>query len=101
MNSEYFKEHIEEELEGALDYIKQAIEIKPMNSSWAKDFAEMSKNELEHASGIYEKYGEYYGKLAKSYDMVPDCISEMWHDTATMYAELSAKVLHMHEMFNG
>jgi len=30
MDLEYFKSHIKEELEGSKDYIKRAIEIKPM-----------------------------------------------------------------------
>ena len=52
MDSEYFKEQILDELEGAKDYIKKSIEIKAMNEQWSEKYAEMSVQETGHAKNL-------------------------------------------------
>ena len=64
MDAYYFKEHIEEEIEGSIEYIKRAIEIKPMSQSWSKMFVDMSSAELEHAKNLHKMFEEYYQKIS-------------------------------------
>lgn len=100
MDLEYFKEHIKEELEGAKDYIKRAIEIRAMDSTWAKILVEMSSNELQHASNLYKMFEEYYAIMQKEYREIPSYVQEMRSCLADMFAEKTAEVKIMHEMYN-
>lgn len=99
MDLKYFKCHIEEELDGAKDYVKRAIEIKPMSSSWGKLFLEMSANELEHAKNLYTMFEEYYKKISETYDKVPDYIEDGKNCIVDMYTECTAKIKYMHSMY--
>lgn len=101
MNIEYFKDQIKDELDGARCYIKNAIEIKAMNQSWAKTFMEMSAAELTHATNLYKMFEEYYGIISKSYEKgVPDYIEKTRNEIVDMYTECGAKIKYMHEMFS-
>lgn len=100
MDLEYFKEHIKEELEGAEDYIKRAIEIRAMDSTWAKTLVEMSANELQHASYLFKMFEEYYTIMQKEFKEVPKYVQELRSCIADMYAEKSAMVKLMHEMYS-
>lgn len=52
MNSKFFTDHIMEELDGAVEYAKKAIDVKPTHPKWAKVFNQMSKQELQHAGNF-------------------------------------------------
>ena len=54
MMHEYLKDHIVEELEGAIDYMEKAIECK--NTKWGSWFYEMSKMEVEHANCMLKMF---------------------------------------------
>lgn len=100
MDLEYLKEHIEEELCGAKDYIKRAIEIKPMDATWSKTLVEMSANELTHATHLYNMANQYVNSIMKeTYQELPDYISDTWEEIVDNYMECSAMVKHMHEMY--
>ena len=99
MNVHYFKEHIPDELHGAKDYIKQAIEIKAMSPAWAKSFAEMSANELEHANNLYKMFQEYYAKISGSFSEMPKYIEEAKEEIDEEYVECSATIKYLHDMF--
>ena len=97
---QYFKDEICSELKGAICYIKIAMEIKAMDSSWSKSFAEMSSNELYHATTLYKMFVEYCELISKPYDDVPEYILDMRNEVGDMYMEKSAKVKYMHEMYS-
>ena len=99
MDLDYFKEHIEEELAGAKDYIKRAIEIRAMESSWAKTLVEMSSNELQHANYLYKMFEEYYLIMQKEFKEIPKYVQDMRTCIAEMFAEETAKIKLMHEMY--
>lgn len=99
MNLDYFKESIFDELCGAEDYIKNAIEIKPMNPSWSKTLVEMSSAELSHAANLFKMYQEYYKLLTDSYKEVPMAMKEFNKDIIDRYTEMSAKVRHIHDLY--
>ena len=100
MDLEYFKSHIKEELEGAKDYIKRAIEIKPMDASWSKLFVDMSAAELQHATNLYNMANQYANEILKgSYKTLPTYVSDLWNEISDMYMECSATIKMMHEMY--
>lgn len=99
MNLDYFKEAIFDELHGAEDYIKNAIEIKPMNPSWSKMLVEMSAAELSHAANLFKMYQEYYKLLTDSYKEVPMAMQEFNKDIVDNYTAKASKVRHIHDLY--
>ena len=100
MKLQYFKEHLDDELEGAKDYIMRAMELKPMNLSWAKHFVEMSSAELNHATTIYELFNDYYKTLSGSYTKMPEYIENIKKEMTETYTDCYPKIKIMHEMFS-
>ena len=100
MNVWYFDKQIPDELHGAKDYIKRAIEIRPMYSSWAKTLADMSAGELEHATCLYKMYQEYYAKMAETYaEQMPEYIESSYQNITDEYTKCSAEIKYLHDMF--
>lgn len=99
MDLNYFKEHIEEELCGAKEYIKNAVEVKPMNQSWSKMLVEMSAAELSHANNLYKMFQEYYKVLTDSYKETPKYIKEINSCVQDLYTEMYSSVKYMHDLY--
>jgi hypothetical protein len=53
---EYLKKHIIEELEGAIDYMEQAVAHK--NDSCGSTFMKMSQAELDHANHLVAMFNK-------------------------------------------
>lgn len=101
MDAYYFKKQIREELDGAEEYIKRAVEIRAMNSSWGDMFVEMSSNELDHAAHLFKMFEEYYKKIYESYgDNIPKYMKDAKECIEEMYMEDGAKIRIMHEMYS-
>lgn len=96
---EYFESQIDEELYGACDYVKRAIELKAMDTTMSKTFLDMSAAELSHASALYKMFGDYYKITVSAYTEPPKYIEEAKKRIDEFYPERSAKVLMMHEMY--
>lgn len=92
MDCDYFKCHIEEELEGAKGYAKAALELKATNPSWSNQFLTMCTQELNHAKNFYEMFTEYYNNAVKPYSEVPKYFREKKEEIVDMYTECAAKV---------
>lgn len=60
MNAKYFKEQICEELEGACDYLKKAIDCMKHYPEWSKKFKSMSDAEEHHATELYKMFMDWY-----------------------------------------
>lgn len=99
MNAEYFEDHIYEELDGACDYIKKAIELKAMDAAMSKTFVDMSAAELNHATQLHKMFGEYYAKVIGAYKEKPEYLVEVKDRIEEVFPEKSAKILLMHEMY--
>lgn len=100
MDLQYFKDHICEELDGAKEYIQLAIELKAMDSSWAKNLVDMSAAELDHASKLFKMFESYCDLISEPYDEVPEYISDCHKKVIKMYTEKSSAVRYMHDMYN-
>lgn len=51
MTIEYFKKHIPEEIDGAIDYMEHAVEER--GTACGQTFYEMANQELNHANKLY------------------------------------------------
>ena len=60
MNAKWFKEEICEELEGAANYLKCAIDTMKSHHEWSKKFRKMADMEQEHATCLYKMFVEMY-----------------------------------------
>lgn len=100
MNLEYFKHQIYDELCGAEEYIRHAIEIKAMESNWGALLVDMSSAELKHATNLYNMAQEYYVKMTSKYTVIPEYIKQMWEDLTKYYTEMTAKIKYIHDMYN-
>lgn len=99
MDLDYLSEQIQEELCDAQDYIKKAIELKPMTESWSKKFFEMSTDEQKHAQYLFQMFNEYCSKISKSITEMPDYASELHKITVDRYTEQLAKIKAMTEIY--
>ena len=100
MNAEYFESHICEELDGAKEYIKKAIELKPMAPGWSKVLVDMSSAELSHSTSLFKMFGEHYKKLSDAYSEVPEYIVEINERITDKYTKMYAEIKIMHEMYS-
>lgn len=53
---EYLKDHIHEEIEGAIDYMTMAIELKTQHPELSMKFIKMSDMEAEHANCLTKMF---------------------------------------------
>lgn len=100
MNQTYLKEHLCDELEGAKEYIKRAIEIKAMDTTWAKILYEMSVDELKHANYVFKMSEDYYNKVSSAFSTPPDYMEECMNEIVDMYTEEYATIKKMQEIYN-
>lgn len=91
MDCNYFKCHIEEELEGAKAYARMAMEIKAMSTAWHKLYLEMATQELSHAKNFYDMFTEYYEKIIKPYSEPPQVLKQDRRDIVEMYTKCYAE----------
>ena len=99
MDLEYLYNHISEELEGSKEYIKIAIELKPMTEAWSKKFYTMSMEEHAHAANFYAMFNEYCSKLSESFVEMPEYVADMRKDIVDKYIECTAKIKSMWEIY--
>ena len=93
MDLEYFVCQVNDELDGAMDYVKKAMEIKPMAPTWTPMLVEMATQELAHAEHLYRMAQDYYSKISASYGTdIPKCLSDLYSQMNENYTEKTAKV---------
>ena len=99
MNMEYFRDQICEELEGACEYAKHAVEIKAMVANWGKMFIEMANAEITHANNLFRMMNEYYAETQKAYTTMPDYMDTLRKEIIDIYTKKSAEAKWMIELF--
>lgn len=92
---EYLSKHIHEEVEGAIDYLTKALELKSKDHNMAMKFYKMSEMEVEHANCLTKMFNS----LGK-----PDSISDadysaMQKDIINTYAQSMSKIENMKKLF--
>ena len=100
MTLEYFHDRICDELSGAEDYVKFAMEVRAMDPSFGKHFVEMSATELSHAEMLFKMFEIYYSKASAVFTTVPEHMSKMQKCIVDKYMEGYAKVKALHDAYN-
>lgn len=87
-----YVEKIDEELEGAEDYIEKALEYKAKgDSSMYGKFKTLAEDELRHAMTIHDVAVKDIEELKKVYTP-PVEMEEAWEKSHKMYIERAAKI---------
>lgn len=98
----YYITQIEEELDGAADYIKRAINCKKKMPERADSYAKMSDMELGHATSLVKMFEEDYKAASEDADDDEMALLESIHKSIVdMHAERAAKIKYMHETYSG
>lgn len=101
----YYNLQIKDELDGAADYIKRAINAKEKHPEWANLYAKMSEAELDHAKNLMQIYEDDLKTFkmevgeenkADQFSSYLNSESMILHD---MYTETVAKIKHMHDIY--
>lgn len=100
MDVKYFKSQIVDELEGALNYIRKAIEMRLSYPAWSKMFAQMSEAEVDHSSKLYDMFEEYCRHVTeKNGGDTPSYLRSVHHELMDEYSEMMTKIHRLHEMY--
>ena len=89
----YLKDHILEEIEGAIDYMTKAVEHK--KDEWGHVFCKMANMELDHANALTKMYM----KTEKPETMTDADYSEMTKAILTAYSDGMSKVEAMKKLY--
>ena len=90
---------IDEELEGAKEYIEKALEYKVRgdNNRYTK-YKEMSAQELTHANILHEFAVADIDALQKAIPDVPEEMLDKWEHEHNLFVEKAAWIRQMHAM---
>lgn len=103
MNILYYNGQVKEELDGAMSYIKKAIDMKKEHPNWAQMYQKMSMAELEHASNLMKIFEEDYKACVADMEAKghsPLYLIDCRASIMDMYQEFASKVNYMHELYN-
>lgn len=93
MDLKWFHCELKDEVEGAITYIKMAIELKAMSDKMSKTFYEMALQEYEHVKNLYNMAMEYYGKIVSPYtDIVPEYLLDLREKILDCYTSKSVEI---------
>lgn len=92
---EYLSNHIREEIEGAMDYLSKAIELKSTHPEMASKFYKMSEMEVEHANCMTKMFNS----MAKPDNVSDMDYSNMQKGIIDSYAQSMSKIEHMKKLF--
>lgn len=92
---EYLKNHIREEIDGAIDYLEKAIELKKTHPDWAAKFMKMSDMEVEHANCMTKMFASE----EKPKDIESSLFSAMQKEIIDIYANSMNKIEGMKTLY--
>ena len=95
----YYVKQIEDELDGAKDYIEKALEYKVRNDNirYTK-YKEMSMQELGHASNLHEFAVQDIDELQRVYPEIPQEMLDAWEHAHKVFVEKAAWIRQMQAM---
>lgn len=83
MTARDFKEQICEELDGACNYLKKAIDYSASRPNWSSCFESMAEMEQGHATSLYKMFMELYAEsegkdayMTQMRDAIMGCFSD-------------------------
>ena len=92
---EYLSKHIHEEIDGAIDYLTKALELKSVKPDWAAKFYKMSEMEVEHANCMTKMFNS-----AEKPDNITDAdFTTMQKNIIDAYAQSMSKIEHMKKLY--
>lgn len=91
----YLSNHIKEEIEGAIDYMTKALELKATNPEWALKFYKMSEMEVEHANCMTKMFNS----VPKPQEIEESEFSEMQRSIIDSYTQSMSKIEHMKKLY--
>lgn len=93
MDLNWFLDELKDEVEGAITYIKTAIELKAMNDKMSKTFYDMAIQESEHVKKIFDMSMEYYEKISGAWtDNIPEFIIDTKEQIVDCYTKKSVEI---------
>lgn len=92
---EYLKDHIKEEIDGAIGYLTKAIELKKSSPEMAAKFYKMSEMEIEHANCMTRMFNS----LDKPNDVTSEAYSTMQKEVIDAYTTHMNKIEGMKRMY--
>lgn len=98
MDIYYLKDHICEELDGAHDYLMQAMHTKDEHPEWAKTLYDMSSMELEHARSLYKMFTDYF-KQINTDPKLEAYMTPFRDDVERKFTERVGAIKYMQEMY--
>lgn len=81
-------DHIEEEIQGAMEYAENYIVYRNTKPQWAQMYHDMAVQELNHAENLRAIAQE----AMDAYSFIPEEDAEMWKDKQRAHAEKKAMV---------
>lgn len=90
---EYLKNHIVEEIEGAIDYMSKAVKFK--EQAWGQKFYNMSMAELEHANCLTKMFL----KIQQPEDMTDAVFSGLQKSVLDTYSTGMGKIESMKKLY--
>lgn len=94
---DYLRKHISEEIEGAIDYLKKAIELKADYPTIAEKFYRMSEMEVEHANCMTK----IFNSLERQPSTTLSDYSKMQEEIIDAYTTSMSKIENMKKLYWG
>ena len=92
---EYLSRHINEEIEGAIDYLTKALEWKTRDKDISSKFYKMSEMEVEHANCLTKMFNS----MDKPDTMSDSEFSSMQKSIIDSYTQSMSKIEHMKKLY--
>ena len=92
---EYLSNHVREEVEGAIDYLTKALELKIKHPALAQKFYKMSEMEVEHANCLTKMFN----CIEKPESMSDADYSNLQKNIIDVYTQSMSKIENMKKLF--
>lgn len=92
---EYLKDHIHEEIEGAIDYMTKALELKTSHPALSAKFVKMSDMEAEHANCLTKMFNS----IEKPDTVTDKEFATMMKSIISDYTESMGKIESMKKLY--
>lgn len=105
MQSEFFKQHVQDELENAKEYMEMALELKSSHPAWSRVMFDMSDAAVKHAEKLNRVMDEYHkdevhGRISNSVSGISsDDYDSAYKDIVGNYSRYMPEIKSMRELY--